>query len=947
MKASLLSSLFFLTNVCLAQLADWTFSVDSVANLSSARAIDLNNDGTKDIVFGAGVDGIARNNGIVAVNGANGSLLWKRPARNEVFGSAVFQDITADGIPDVFISGREAQLLAIDGSNGQLIWDYFPFGTNPADSGYYNFYNPVFIDDVTNDGINDILVSNGGDHAAPVWDIDRPAGRMMLINASNGALITEAIVPDSAEIYCSPVLADVWNDGNPWILYGTGGETLGGHFYACRLSNFIQGSLASSTVLAEDANLGFIAPASVVKETNGQWRIFIQGYNGTIHCIDGETFTPLWSTDFPGTESSAALALGNFTGSLHTDAFGVLYKGEASAYTDFYQVMLDGEDGTLQFIDSIGSLHFASANALDFNNDGLDEVLVSTNAFSNGGFRNTLQLLNFSTQSIQNIIAPVAGVNLASTPLIVDSDNDTNLELFMLTKRDSLNPSGAKGVSLRKYELGISIPNSGISWGSYMGTSASGHYTFTPQNCGAGSISAGFVATSPSCNGLANGSLGLNLVNPNQTVTYLWSDGTVSSTLNELAAGSYAVRLVNDAGCYEELNTSLADPYVITFGGTMPPICPGNSNGMATINSTGCVCMFSTCTFLWENGVASKTNSQLPEGWTSVVINHPDGCVVTDSIFIETPAPAIEAALVNAILCAGDANGSIELLPSAQYPPVSYLWSTGESTAALTALIPGDYWVEVSDVRGCVDSLNFVIEDREPLQISAEAINVSCAGSNNGGFAAELNGGTAPYTWLVNDLIVDITINQFAAGTYALYVSDANGCESNFEITTITEPEPLNISVSATPEEIANTFSGTATAQATGGTPPYTYAWNDLNSQSDSIAVYLNTGTYEVTVTDALNCSALNSVFVDALALKTQSEGFKNTPISAFPNPTNGIVQFSEVMDRVTIYDAVGKCIQVQNVCNSISLEALESGMYILDIWQKQNSRRVFIQKVD
>ena len=43
----------------------------------------------------------------------------------ELFGSAIFQDLTSDGIDDVIISGRSGQLLAINGFNGSLIWDYF------------------------------------------------------------------------------------------------------------------------------------------------------------------------------------------------------------------------------------------------------------------------------------------------------------------------------------------------------------------------------------------------------------------------------------------------------------------------------------------------------------------------------------------------------------------------------------------------------------------------------------------------------------------------------------------------------------------------------------------------------------------------------------------------------------------------------------------------------
>jgi len=127
MRSTFLFATIFLLNLnVIAQLNNWQAFTDSIPTLSSPRTCDLNQDGIEDIVIGGGTDGVYSNNGIMAYNGLNGSLLWKRPSRNEVFGSAIFQDITGDGIKDVFITGRQAQLLAINGANGSLIWDYFP-----------------------------------------------------------------------------------------------------------------------------------------------------------------------------------------------------------------------------------------------------------------------------------------------------------------------------------------------------------------------------------------------------------------------------------------------------------------------------------------------------------------------------------------------------------------------------------------------------------------------------------------------------------------------------------------------------------------------------------------------------------------------------------------------------------------------------------------------------
>lgn len=379
-----LSTPFLCYLVGYGQSNSWQVFTDSIATLSSPRACDLNNDGVKDLVYGGGTDGVFSNNGIMAINGATGNLLWKRASRNEVFGSAIFKDITGDGIKDVFMVGRQAQLLAINGQNGALLWDYFPYNTNPADSGLYNFYNPTFIQDVSGDGMDDILVANGGDHAAPAWDTTRPPGHLMVINVVTGSLLAKAVVPDSAETYCSAIVCDIQGNGTKWVLYGTGGETLGGSFWACPLQGLLNNSLDASIQLAHDPNFGFVAPASVYKTNGNQHNIFIQSYSGKLIKIKGSNLTQHWSYDLPNTESSAEPVIGNFTGNSHPDVFLFLAKGSSSAYTDYYQVLLDGSTGQEMFKDSIGSLQFASGNAVDLNNDGRDELVASINFMENG-----------------------------------------------------------------------------------------------------------------------------------------------------------------------------------------------------------------------------------------------------------------------------------------------------------------------------------------------------------------------------------------------------------------------------------------------------------------------------------------------------------------------------------------------------------------------------------
>ena len=425
-----LSVCYFQLN-SIAQL-NWSASIDSVSVLSSPRSVDLNNDGIKDVVIGSGTDSAYSNYGVVAINGANGQVLWTTPTRDEIFSSAQFLDVNNDAVKDVIIGGRDAQLLAINGVDGSLIWEFYPhFLTHPpADSGYYNFYSSQLIPDITGDNLRDILVTNGGDHQATQFD-PRPPGHLMIIDAMNGSKIAQAVSPDSAEIYCSPVVYDRAGGSSLMVAFGTGGENHGGGFYIANINDVLNNSLANNAILLQsDSSKGFIAPASLADMTNdGIADIIIQSFGGSISAFDGFNFIRLWDNHFPDRESSAAPTLGNFTGGdLIPDVFTVMYRGSTPTYFDYYQIMINGATGQVTWTDSLGDMHFSSSSAFDANGDGRDEVLCSVNEIS-GSFKHQLKLIDFQNATINNLSSLESGVNLGCTPLIDDLNDDGLLEI--------------------------------------------------------------------------------------------------------------------------------------------------------------------------------------------------------------------------------------------------------------------------------------------------------------------------------------------------------------------------------------------------------------------------------------------------------------------------------------------------------------------------------------
>src|SRR5690349_4456396 len=144
---------------------NWKIEFTDLGTSSSPQAVDLNGDGIKDFVIGAGAQEFLKTDkAVMAIDGTNGAIIWKVGARNQVVGSPLLYDVTKDGVPDVFIGGRSALLFCIDGKLGKVRWEFLPDHDTLDvlnDPAILNFYNPQLIPDTNGDGVNELLVAYG------------------------------------------------------------------------------------------------------------------------------------------------------------------------------------------------------------------------------------------------------------------------------------------------------------------------------------------------------------------------------------------------------------------------------------------------------------------------------------------------------------------------------------------------------------------------------------------------------------------------------------------------------------------------------------------------------------------------------------------------------------------------------------------------------------------
>lgn len=466
----------------------WQKDFYDIGSQSSPRAIDLNKDGVLDIVMGtAKAENRPNDKGVIALNGQTGELLWQQRAKDQVFGSATFHDITEDGIPDVFITGRSSMLMALDGSNGEKIWEYeYQFENDSIlKDARFNFYNSVWIPDQNQNGYPEILTVNGGNvYAPPVSEKNRFPGVLMIIDSKTGQILAADTMPDGKESYMSPLYFEQPKSKEKFVVFGSGGETISGHLYLTKLSDLMNTNLANAQIIASDVGHGFIAPP-VLADINddGYYDIIAISHASSAFAIDGKDQQQLWNTKIEGTESSNSFAVGNFTDDDTPDFFTFVSKGEWPNNTGSLQVLLDGRNGNIIYIDSLGCTGFSSPVVYDLNNDGIDEAIISINEFDcNKGYvatgdlaiENKLIAIDFSSRTVNPIDKAENFKNIFSTPWIGDLDNDGYLDIVHC-QYYSYNAVllSFLGMSIKRISTHIPLQKQPL-WGGYMSSQGDG-----------------------------------------------------------------------------------------------------------------------------------------------------------------------------------------------------------------------------------------------------------------------------------------------------------------------------------------------------------------------------------------------------------------------------------------------------------------------------------------
>ncbi|MBI2967486.1 MAG: gliding motility-associated C-terminal domain-containing protein [Bacteroidetes bacterium] len=408
-------------------------------------------------------------------------------------------------------------------------------------------------------------------------------------------------------------------------------------------------------------------------------------------------------------------------------------------------------------------------------------------------------------------------------------------------------------------------PVSGLASGTYTVTitDSKGCSTIsTTTLTEAGSLVINTSVTSATC-GNNDGSANANVSGGTQPFTYLWSNSQTGSTASSLTAGFYTVTVTDSKGCS---GTSTAT--VNSSGGPSTaiaessPACFGGNNGTATAAVSGGTPPYS---YNWSSGQTASNATGLSSGTYYLTVTDAVLCQSFDTAVITDPA-AISVTLSVIDATCGSNDGSVTASATGGTGTLTYLWSNSQTGSSITGLGAGNYYITVTDAKGCTETDSTSVAGIGGASLSLNSSgDVSCNGGSDGFININVSSGSPPYTFAWSNGASIEDISGIPDGIYIVSVTDNAGCLA-LDTFTITEPSAIATTTGKT-DASCGVPDGSAWASASGGAPGYSFLWS--NSATTSNITGIPAGNYFVTITDSKGCTKTDTVAVNETGAAT------------------------------------------------------------------------------
>lgn len=260
-----------------------------------------------------------------------------------------------------------------------------------------------------------------------------------------------------------------------------------------------------------------------------------------------------------------------------------------------------------------------------------------------------------------------------------------------------------------------------------------------------------------------------------------------------------------------------------------------------------------------------------------------DSVVIVDLLVVECDIQADGQSA--AVRCHSGGDGIITFMVKVGTPSFTYRLSNGIDTMlragdirtlneeiALIGLRAGIYFVEIFDRFGNREILIITLEEPDALMATVVAsayhgFGLSCHQNLSGSLSTMVWGGSWPYSYLWSNGARKAALIGLSAGNYTVTISDAQGCTISLN-QALTEPDALNLIVTATAPDCSDLRSGAlAVTSTTGGVADYIYSLDGQTWQKGVKFSSLMAGPYQVHVRDINGCLSVVSDTIPSIII--------------------------------------------------------------------------------
>jgi gliding motility-associated-like protein len=433
-------------------------------------------------------------------------------------------------------------------------------------------------------------------------------------------------------------------------------------------------------------------------------------------------------------------------------------------------------------------------------------------------------------------------------------------------------------------------------------------------------------STSITCFNVCNGTLAGSALGGTPLYSFVWTTptGTVAGgALAGQCVGNYTFTVTDANGCVGTLTTSLLQPTDMTV----------------TINTTSVSC-FSSCngvlsgvvsggtpgyTLNWSNGPTGNPNVGLCVGNYTLIVTDNQGCTKSATASVTSPSSITLTQNTTSTSCAASCNGSATITAVGGIGPYNYQFNTfpiiNNATGIISGLCAGNYIASVTDANGCSQSINFTIVSPIALSAAITGLQSSC-NACIGASTVTASNGTPGYTFVwTNSLAATVgtnaAVSSLCPGNYTVVVTDSQGCTAT-ATAGVAQTVSVTVVTAGAGIQCFGACTGSATANALGGTLPYTYTWSATTpSQTSQTATNLCAGTYTVLVQDQLGCSNTGTITFtnppDIIIAPTQTNvncfGNCNGAINSNASGGTGLLTYSWSPGSITTTNLSNLCV--------------------------------------